>query len=121
MSNNELQWATKVACILGQAAQQFGADIDALESKWKQGKRIKKAFPKGILTLEEFFYVKDVLVNVQIHDWQEDPAEKDVGYKGGVYDVEFSITNHNGRAMPWLEKYVTESQYQKICTYLNER
>lgn len=35
MSNNELQWATKVAGILNTAAQDFEQEVSRLEYKWK--------------------------------------------------------------------------------------
>lgn len=119
--NSDLNWATKVAGILTQAADEFHADINALEEKWKRQARIKKAFPDGVLTIEEAFYVQDILVNIEVLSYNVDPADESVGWPGGVYDVDFAITNYSGRKMRWLDKYITEKQYKLICEYVSEK
>lgn len=119
--NSDLNWATKVAGILTQAADEFHADINALEEKWKRQARIKKAFPDGVLTIEEAFYVQDILVNIEVLSYKVDPADESVGWPGGVYDVDFAITNYSGREMRWLDKYITEKQYKLICEYVSEK
>lgn len=117
----DLNWATKVAGILTKAADEFHADINALEKKWKRQARIKKAFPDGILKIEEAFYVQDILVNIEVLSYKADPADESVGWPGGVYDVDFAITNYSGREMRWLDKYITEKQYKLICEYVSEK
>lgn len=42
MSNNELQWATKVAEMLNTAAQDFEQEVSRLEYKWKVEKTARE-------------------------------------------------------------------------------
>lgn len=119
--NDNLQWATRVAGILTQAADEFHADIEKLETKWKRQARIKKAFPDGILTIEEAFYVQNVLVNIEVLAYETEPADESIGIRGGVYDVDFAITNYNGRQMNWLKKHLSEDQIQWIIEYVEEK
>ena len=117
----DLQWATKTAGILTKAADEFHSEIEKLEAKWKRQARIKRAFPDGVLTIEEAFYVQDILVNIEVLSYKVDPADESVGWLGGVYDVDFAITNYSGREMRWLDKYITEKQYKFICEYVAEK
>ena len=117
----DLNWATKVAGILTQAADEFHADINALEKKWKRQARIKKAFPDGILKIEEAFYVQDILVNIEVLAYETEPADESIGIRGGVCDVDFAITNYNGRQMNWLKKHLSEDQIQWIIEYVDEK
>jgi hypothetical protein len=119
--NSDLNWATKVAGILTQAADEFHADINALEEKWKRQARIKKAFPDGIFTIEETFYVQEILVNIEVLAYETEPADKSIGIRGGVYDVDFAITNYSGRKMNWLKKHLSEDQIQWIIEYVSEK
>jgi hypothetical protein len=116
----DLNWATKVAGILTQAADEFHAGSERLEAKWKRQARIKKAFPDGIFTIEEAFYVQDILVNIEVLSYQTEPADESVGWQGGVYNVDFAVTNASKREMRWLDKYITEKQYKFICEYVAE-
>lgn len=117
----DLQWATKAAGILTKAADEFRADIERLEAKWKRQARIKKAFPDGVLTIKEAFYVKDILVNIEVLSYESEPSDESIGIRGGVYDVDFSITNYNGRQMNWLKKHLSEDQIQWIIEYVEEK
>lgn len=117
----DLNWATKVAGILTQAADEFHSDIEKLEAKWKRQERIKKAFPDGILTIEEAFCVGDIMVNIEVVAYETDPADESIGIRGGVYDVDFAITNYNGRQMNWLKKHLSEDQIQWIIEYVDEK
>lgn len=117
----DLSWATKVAGILTQAADEFHDDIEKLETKWKRQARIKNAFPKGIFTIKEAFDVKDILVNIEVLAYETEPAEESIGIRGGVYDVDFSITNYSGRKMNWLKKHLSEDQIQWIIEFVDEK
>lgn len=119
--NASLTWATKIAAMVNQAADEFGAEVDALEKKWARRKRIEKVFPKGVMTIDNAFCVLDVTVNVEVMDYKIAPPEKDIGFPGGIYDLDYVLTNYNGRAMPWLEKYVTPKQNAWVWDYVCNR
>jgi hypothetical protein len=60
-------------------------------------------------------------VNIEVLSYETEPADESVGWPGGVYDVDFSVTNASGREMRWLDKYITEKQYKAICEYVAEK
>lgn len=116
-----LSWATNVAAILTEAAQDFNADVEALERKWKRQARVKNAYPEGIITIEDAFNVRDITVTIEVLSYFVEKEEKDVGWREGVTDVDFVVVNGYGRRMPWLEKHVTPEQIRWIESYIAER
>lgn len=116
----DLKWATKVAGILTEAADEFHQEVEMLEKKWLRQKRIDRVYPEGILTLKDKICLKGIYVNIEVMSYETSPPDREVGWNGGVEDYSFQITNLDGRAMNWLKKYLTPKDFEEIETYIFE-
>ena len=116
----DLKWATKVAGILTEAADEFHQEVERLEKNWLRQKRINMAYPEGILTLKDKICLKGIYVNIEVMSYETSPPDRSVGWAGGIEDYSFQIVNLDGRAMNWLKKYLTANHFKEIENFIFE-